>query len=431
MALGGGTFLTQNKVLPGAYINFVSAAGASAALGERGYAAVGLSLDWGEEDKIIEVSSADFQTRSMELFGYDYTADELLYLREMFLNASTVYVYRLNGGGTKASNTYATALYGGTRGNDITIVIEEQTDDSFEVITMLDGNEVDRQSVTKAADLVANDYVNFITTATLAESAGTPLTGGTNGTVTGLKHQEFLEKLEAYSCNALACAETEDDVKALYIAFTKRMRDEAGIKLQCVVYNKAADYEGVINVKNSVTDTNAAALVYWVTGLMAGCEINKSALNRTYDGELQVDVDYTQSELSKAITDGEFMLHRVSDSLRVLADINSLTTFSDTKGECFADNQTVRICDRIANDIALIFNTRYLGTVPNDNAGRTALWNDIVKHHQQLMDIRAIEDFDEEDITVAMGDTKRSVVINDAVSVVSAMGKLYMTVTVS
>ena len=159
--------------------------------------------------------------------------------------------------------------------------------------------------------------------------------------------------------------------------------------------------------------------------------INKSALNRTYDGELQVDVDYTQSELSKAITDGEFMLHRVSDSLRVLADINSLTTFSDTKGECFADNQTVRICDRIANDIALIFNTRYLGTVPNDNAGRTALWNDIVKHHQQLMDIRAIEDFDEEDITVAMGDTKRSVVINDAVSVVSAMGKLYMTVTVS
>ena len=26
MALGGGTFLTQNKVLPGAYMNFVSVA---------------------------------------------------------------------------------------------------------------------------------------------------------------------------------------------------------------------------------------------------------------------------------------------------------------------------------------------------------------------------------------------------------------------
>ena len=36
MALGGGTFVTQNKELPGAYINFISAASANAALSERG-----------------------------------------------------------------------------------------------------------------------------------------------------------------------------------------------------------------------------------------------------------------------------------------------------------------------------------------------------------------------------------------------------------
>lgn len=28
MALGGGTFLTQNKILPGAYINFIPNCGA-------------------------------------------------------------------------------------------------------------------------------------------------------------------------------------------------------------------------------------------------------------------------------------------------------------------------------------------------------------------------------------------------------------------
>ncbi|MFR7450132.1 MAG: hypothetical protein ACLUT5_12655 [Butyricicoccus sp.] len=39
MALGGGMYTVQNKVLPGAYINFVSAARASAALGDRGAAA--------------------------------------------------------------------------------------------------------------------------------------------------------------------------------------------------------------------------------------------------------------------------------------------------------------------------------------------------------------------------------------------------------
>ena len=47
MALGGGTFLTQNKVIPGAYINFVSAARSTAALSDRGYCAMAMELDWG------------------------------------------------------------------------------------------------------------------------------------------------------------------------------------------------------------------------------------------------------------------------------------------------------------------------------------------------------------------------------------------------
>ena len=41
MALGGGSWLTQNKVLPGSYINFASLAKASAALSDRGIAASG------------------------------------------------------------------------------------------------------------------------------------------------------------------------------------------------------------------------------------------------------------------------------------------------------------------------------------------------------------------------------------------------------
>ena len=47
MALGGGTFLVQNKILPGAYINFISVANASASLSDRGIATLPLSMDWG------------------------------------------------------------------------------------------------------------------------------------------------------------------------------------------------------------------------------------------------------------------------------------------------------------------------------------------------------------------------------------------------
>ena len=44
MALGGGFFTAQNKVLPGSYINFVSAKQTGSALSERGVVAVALEL---------------------------------------------------------------------------------------------------------------------------------------------------------------------------------------------------------------------------------------------------------------------------------------------------------------------------------------------------------------------------------------------------
>ena len=41
-----------------------------------------------------------------------------------------------------------------------------------------------------------------------------------------------------------------------------------------------------------------------------------------------------------------------------------------------------------------------------------------------------IENFTDEDVKVSQGDTKKAGVVQDAVTVVNAMAKLYMTVTV-
>lgn len=432
MALGGGTFTAQNKVLPGAYINFVSLATANANLSDRGIATMPVELDWGVEGEVFEVTNADFQKNTLKIFGYAVDHEKMKGLRDLFKNIHTLYAYRLNGGGTKASNTIAEAKYCGVRGNDLKVVVQKNVDDEsmFDVKTLMDNTVVDVQTVAAAANLVANDYVTF-KTAELSVTAGIPLEGGTNGSVDGSSHQAYLNKVESYSFNAMGVVTTEDSTKGLYEAFTKRMRDEMGIKFQTVLYNKASDYEGVVNVKNQVTGDAEASLVYWVTGIIAGCEVNKSNLNRIYDGEFTVNVDYTQAQLTKAIQSGEFTLHRVGSEIRVLEDVNSLVTTSDEKGEIFKDNQTIRVIDQIANDIAVLFNTKYLGVVPNDAAGRTSLWADIVKHHEQLQNIRAIEGFNEEDVVVSMGDGKKSVVVSDAVTVVNAMSKLYMSVMVA
>lgn len=434
MALGGGSFTTQNKELPGAYINFVSAASASATLSDRGIATMPLELDWGKEGEVFEVTSGDFQKNSMKIFGHSFDSPKMKGLRDLFIGAKTLYVYRLNGGGTKAANTFATALYGGTRGNDLKIAIQKNADDSqkFDVITYLGTSKADSQTVTKASELVANDYVTFKTDAELTVTASTPLSGGTNGTVDGTAHQSYLDKIESYTYNAMGVAVTDETTKKLYVAFNKRLRDEMGIKFQLILYTIAADFMGTISVKNRTTDEDwsEASLVYWVTGIQAGCEVNKSCQNKKYDGEFTIDTDYTQTELKQAVKNGEFVLHKVNADVRVLEDINTMVTTSDTCGDVFKDNQTIRVIDQLGNDDAVLFNTKYLGVVPNNASGRTSLWSDIVKIRSQLQDMGAIENFKDSDVTVAQGDTKKSVVITSSVEVVSAMGTLYMTVTV-
>ena len=47
MAFGGGSFVTQNKILPGVYVNVNQQGKAGSVLSDRGVAALGLELDWG------------------------------------------------------------------------------------------------------------------------------------------------------------------------------------------------------------------------------------------------------------------------------------------------------------------------------------------------------------------------------------------------
>lgn len=431
--LGGGSFTTQNKVLPGAYINFVSAASSKAVLSDRGTAAIPLEFGWGTDKEVFVVTAQDYQGRCQEIFGYPADAPQMWQVRELFKNLTKGIFYRLNGG-VKAACDYGQAKYSGMRGNDIMLVISANVDDNtkFDVKTLLSKKEVDRQTVATAAELTDNLYVVFKKDATLTATAGIPFTGGTDGeAVTGEDYAQFLAKMETYSFQTLCCPSMDDAVKAVFAEYTRRMRDEAGVKFQTVMYRKAdADYEGIISVENKAAELEQG-LVYWTTGAQAACAVNKTNENRIYNGGLTVDVDYTQEQLARAVRSGKFMFHRVGDDVRVLMDINTLVTFTDEKKEDFSNNQTVRVLDQIGNDIASMFNTKYLGIMPNDAAGRVSFWNDIVTYNKEMERLRAIEAVDAKDITVERGNSKRSVVVNSPVTPINCMSQLYMTVVVS
>lgn len=343
--LGGGVFVTQNKVLPGSYINFVNASNASATLGERGTVAIALPLGK-NTGKVIEITRAEFVRDSKNLLGFEYNADEMIALREIFCNANKVYIY--------------------------------------------DGGE-------------------------------------------GVAVSDIVNALEPYDFNIL-CAYTEDsDEINQYITSVKSWRDDMGKKCQLVVYNATTpNHEGVINLVSTVSDEDAPAyaLTAWLAGVEAGCEINESCTNMLYNGEYTVVCDKTQTQLEQCITNGQIAFHLVYGDVRLLEDITSLTETTADKGEDFKSNQTIRVIDQIANDIAKLFNTKYLGKIPNNASGRVSLWADIVAHHRQLEELQAIENFDSSLLTVEQGNTKKSVVVNDCVTVTNAMAQLYMTVII-
>lgn len=440
MALGGGTFTTQNKVLPGSYINFVSAARASATLSDRGVVAFPFYFDWGETGKVVTLTAEDFQKNSLKLLGYAYTADELMPLRELFKHAQKVLLYNIWLSGNKASVCFgdvgfevtATAKYTGSAGNNLKIVVQANVDekDKWDISTYMGDTLVDEQTCAKYSDIKENDYVTwkYINDApwSSAPTTGATFSGGKNSGEPASGFQASLDAFEAYSFNVLCVA--DGDMVPLSVEYTKRMRDKVGAKFQLVVNSQFAsspDYEGVISIK-SPDDK----LVYWAAGALAGCAVNKSLTNTKYDGELDVTATYTQTELEGFISAGYFAFHMVEDELRVLTDINSFTSFTDEKGDAFSSNQVIRVIDQCANDTAKIFNTKYLGKVQNDKSGRVSFWNDIVSHRKQLQTIRAIEDYDTDGLTVEQGDAKNSVVVSETIIPTCAMEKLYMTTVI-
>lgn len=346
--LGGGIFVTQNKVLPGAYINFVNASTATSSVGERGTVAIALPLAK-DVGKVIELTKSDFVKNCKSITGKEINSKDMSPLREIFCHANKVYIYDLG---------------------------------------------------TSTTAKTVSDAVNA---------------------------------LEAYEFNILCAYTNNDSDVTSYITAIKTWRDELGKKCQLVVYNQTnPNHEGIINVVSTVSDedVDAFALVAWVAGAEAGCKVNESCTNMLYDGEYTITLGKTQTQLENCITNGQIAFHLVYGEVRLLEDINSLTTTTEDKGDDFKSNQTIRVLDQIANDIAKLFNTKYLGKIPNNASGRVSFWADVVSHHRELEDIQAIENFDPNLVTVEQGNTKKSIVVNDVVCVTNSMGQLYMTVVV-
>lgn len=187
--MAGGTWQTQNKVRPGAYINVIGVPKPLSSVGDRGVVAVPMSLSWGAQ--LINLSAQDLiKGDSLVKVGLAYSDADALPLRLLFQGAAKAIIYRMNYTvSTKASVTIAgvatvTAKYGGAFGNNISVKFEKDTSGGSAVYALkvyINGTLKLTEKSTTLTALTGNDWVSvaYVEAASLSENTAiTPLTGG-------------------------------------------------------------------------------------------------------------------------------------------------------------------------------------------------------------------------------------------------------------
>ncbi len=431
-----GTFQTQNKVRPGVYINISQSKPLSIELSDRGIVAIPVSASWGESEKFQKV---DHTTDTELLFGEEM--NQILPFREALKNANQVLAYRVNTGtnatGVLATSVTATALWGGTKGNQIHVTVSEnQTDSSkFDVATFVNGNKKDEQTISSVSDFLPNGWIGLSGIGTLQE-ATVALTGGTDQDPEETDYTKFLEDLKTVEFHTTCYEGEESDIKNAFIQFARKMREEEGKKIQVVLDNAAADYEGVVSVKNGVILEDGTAIsskeaVAFVAGAMAGAKVNASNTYLTYLGAVDANPRYSNSETIEALRNGHIVFTAKGNRVVLEKDINTLVTYDDKKGKDFSKNRIIRVLDNIHNDIQTIFESNYIGKVDNNADGRQLLKSAITEYLTQLEKIGGIQYFDSAtDIFVRQGIDVDSVVIEVYVMPVDSVEKIYMEVKV-
>ncbi|WDT65118.1 phage tail sheath family protein [Companilactobacillus crustorum] len=457
-----GTWTTQNKRRPGAYINTVGASQpkADTSLG-RTLLVSNVNLNWGAKGIIELNSNSDFKA----LLGEPLNTPELGALRETLKGALTVLFLNNNDGdkATIANDALPwtfTAKYPGTKGNDLHVSVVKDPNDNtrITVSTIYETEVVDQQVIrtTTANGLKSNEYIDVKFTTdkvpgvsekpatnkleALANSTTYDLAGGTTKPVviTDLLN----DALETAQFNVVTAAgfEPKNNIHQLIATAVQRLRDEEGYKVRAVVpvYEGGYDYnyEGVSVVTNGVVlqdgtqiDTTTAAGYF--AGISSATDSSKSLTYSEYPGAVSTNPSLNNESTIKALNNGLIVFTAKRGGRVVIEqDINSLTTFSDKKPKDFSKNRIIRTLDQIATDSEEAFEDMFIGKVNNDSTGRDLFKANRVSYMSNLMKAGIIADFDSSDLTVEPGNDKDSILVNVAVTPVDSMEKLYMTIVV-
>lgn len=346
-----GTWIEQDKVLPGMYVNFKTNAPLSTMVGDRGVVALLQECSVGAAGEIYEITKKDASK-----WPDGTTAADKFLAGEALKNAKTVKVYNL--GATHTAEILTDAL--------------------------------------NALETVDFDVL-------------------------------------CYPYPAATYAENQTAIKT----WIDTMVNNEGRYIQAVLADFVADSENIIDCSHAVklsdgTELTNAQATAWVAGVTAAAKVNQSNTGARYDGAVDAVPRMTKTQMEEAVAAGKWIF-KVDSAQNVTAvyDINSLTTYTDTKSKAYRKNRFMRLLAGINNDITTIFESQHEGDIDNTPEGRSAFKTILVGYFLELQSMKAIQNFSADDITVELGEDSDAVVVTVAVASVDSIEKVYMTVNLS
>lgn len=376
--MAGGVFYSKNKKLSGFYYNVQSKKVVNISKATRGVVAYCWEgADWFKKG----ITRITPETNLLNTLGHN----ELEFVTDMFMGndevdgATEILLYIPNNtNGVKASALVGgmtlTAKREGTLGNSIVVKIDKLTIDGVDEFTIrvyLSGIQVEKSKVLDLDELNSN-WVDI--TGTLDEMVATELTGGANGSLSSTYYQDFLDELETYRFNVL-CYDGDDATKKnLISSFIETYRDDLGRCCRAVICKSSADYERITSVNIDKitladgTEKNTGKVSWWVAGVEAGAKGNQDLTNQAYPNAVSVEPRLSDDKQIEMIETGQLSFIEEYGEVKILSDINTLVSFTATKGKTWAYNELIRTIDEIGNDWHLYFSKYYNGKVRGNDA---------------------------------------------------------------
>ena len=476
--MAAGSFLFENKLRPGCYIQIKGVPKASANMSERGTVVILMNADSG--GLLTEISANDILTGGSSAKGFPLSmfTDTKNILNYVYPYVNKLIIGRLNYGGSAASaivlgtsespQLTATANYNGTFGNGLSVIIVAEAagegkykGQGFFVRTSLNGEVVDEQNVKLPNELRDNDYLSFTkadSLVALSAVAAVDLAGGTNGTESDGNLTKILGKLTGMSWNTLGfCG--KDENRSVIDTYIKNIRENKGKYRQGVLFNNgSSDYEGIISpfqafavddddvdwLDTESTDPSEEAerlaalrlrqmfAVGFVAAITAGSDLN---ISNTYapvpanvievipapDEDEDVEADLRAGLLT--------FTHNSRNQIVIEKDINTLHTYTQTRTVPFSKNRVIRCLDELSNTKVMVWEEMFIGKIDNNVTGRNLLKSQIMTIIQNLVKVGALNESDTQ-IIVEQGDDPDKVRSYETVRPIDAMEQLYSYVTV-